>query len=193
MGGDERGPVCVLRSRGYLKGLILSQLVRDFREDLPSFIQAFIDSIHHTSEGGGLINSRSSTWGMGAASGGALHRFSLVRLLAGVNQPYHHTISHALILLCCTFLCEMVTIARIAPPFGGLLHRASPSAVSVGLGDCYNELRRTPLPKLSKKSGRHQDEVVDAYQTAQSGLISLRYASDFLPRDTTERLLRQFL
>ena len=100
IGGDEEDPVCVLRSRGYLKGLVLSQLVRDFREGLFGFIQAFIDSIDHTSEGGGLINARSGTGGLGASSGSALHRFWLVRLLAGINQPYHHTISHALILLC---------------------------------------------------------------------------------------------
>jgi len=55
------------------------------------------------------------------------------------------------------------------------------------------EVRRIYLLKLSEKSGRHQDEVVDAYETRQSGLISLRYASDFLPEDTTERLFRQFL
>src|SRR5215212_11398767 len=103
MGGDEEDPVCVLCSRGDLKGLVLSQFVRDLRESLLGFIQAFIDSIDHPSEGRGLINARSSTWGLGAASGGALHRFWLVCLLAGVNQPYHHTISHALILLCWAF------------------------------------------------------------------------------------------
>src|SRR5215210_5639034 len=131
IGGDEENPVCVLYSRGYLEGLILSQSVRDLREGLLGFVQAFIDSIHHTSEGGRLINARSSTWGLGAASGSALHRFWLVRLLAGVNQPYHHTISHALILLCWAFLCEIVTIARIAPRLlGALVHRAPPSAVS---------------------------------------------------------------
>jgi hypothetical protein len=47
-------------------------------------------------EGGGLINARSSTRVLGAASGGALPHFMLVSLLAGVNQPYHHTISYAL-------------------------------------------------------------------------------------------------
>src|SRR5215212_4382625 len=103
MNGDEEGPVSVLCSRGYLKGLVLSQFVRDLRESLLGFIEAFIDSIHHSSEGWGLINARSSTWGLGAPSGGALHRFWLVRLLAGGNQPYHHTISHALILLCWAF------------------------------------------------------------------------------------------
>jgi hypothetical protein len=100
---DEGDPVCVLYSRGYLKGLVLSQLVRDLRESLLGFIQAFIDSIDHSSEGWRLVNARSSTWGLGAASGGALHRFSLMRLFAGINQPYHHTISHALILLCFGF------------------------------------------------------------------------------------------
>src|SRR5215217_4232177 len=115
IGGDEEDSVCVLCSRGYLKGLVLSQLVRDLREGLLGFIQAFIDSIDHTSEGRGLINTRSSTGGLGAASGGALHRCSLMRLLAGINQPYHHTISHALILLCFGFLGEILTIARIAP------------------------------------------------------------------------------
>jgi hypothetical protein len=103
MGGDEGDPVCVLCSRGYLKGLVLSQLVRDLSKSLLGFIQAFIDSIDHSSEGGRLINTRSSTGGLGAASGGALHRCSLMRLLAGGNQPYHHTISHALILLCFGF------------------------------------------------------------------------------------------
>src|SRR5215216_7871193 len=109
MGGDEYDPVCVLCSRGYLKWLVLLELVGDLREGLLGFIQAFIDSIHHTSEGRRLINARRSTGGLGAASGGALHRFSLMRLLAGVNQPYHHTISHALILLCFGVLCELVT------------------------------------------------------------------------------------
>jgi hypothetical protein len=75
MGGNEGDPVCVLYSRGYLKWLVLSQLVRDLRESLLGFIQAFIDSIYHTSEGRGLINARSSTWGLRAASGGALQRF----------------------------------------------------------------------------------------------------------------------
>src|SRR5918993_4205333 len=106
MGGDEESPVCVLYSRGYLNGHVLSQLVGDLRESLLGFIDAFIDSIDHTSEGGGLINARSSTGGLGAASGGALHRFSLMCLLAGGDQPYHHTISHALILLCFWVLCE---------------------------------------------------------------------------------------
>src|SRR5918994_2945681 len=74
-GGDEEDPVCVLCSRGYLKGLVLSQLVRDLREGLLGFIQAFIESIDHTSEGRGLINARSSTRSLGAPSGGALQRF----------------------------------------------------------------------------------------------------------------------
>src|SRR5215203_6516404 len=101
IGGDEEDPVCVLWCRAYLEGLVLSQRVRDLRESLFGFVQAFIDSIHHTSEGRGLINTRSSTGGLRAASGGALQRFSLMRLLAEVNQPYHRTISYALILLCC--------------------------------------------------------------------------------------------
>src|SRR5215218_10882615 len=100
VGGDEEDPVCVLYSRGYLKGLVLSQLLRDLRESSLGFIQAFIDSIHHTSKGGRLVNARSGAWSLGAARGGALHRFFLVRLLAGINQPYHHTVSHALVLLC---------------------------------------------------------------------------------------------
>ena len=62
MGGDEDDPVCVLCSRRYLKGLVLSQFVGDPREGLFGFIEAFIDSIHHTSEGRGLINTRSSAW-----------------------------------------------------------------------------------------------------------------------------------
>jgi hypothetical protein len=33
---------------------------------------------------------------------------------------------------------------------------------------------------------------VEAYEPGKRGLISLRYASDFYPRDTTEQLLRQF-
>src|SRR5215212_5801323 len=141
MGGDEEDPICVLCSRGYLKGLVISQLVRDLREGLLGFIQAFIDSIHHASEGGGLINARSSTWGLRAASGGALHRFSLVCLLAGGNEPYHHAIGHALILLCCAFLCEIVTIARIAPLLGALVHREPPSAVSKDQGPAADLLR----------------------------------------------------
>src|SRR5215203_1303826 len=96
IGRDEEDPVCVLCSRGYLKGLVLSQLVRDLRESLLRFIQAFIDSIQHTSEGGGLIHARSSTGSLGAASSGALHRFWLVRLLARINQPYHHTVGHGI-------------------------------------------------------------------------------------------------
>jgi hypothetical protein len=79
------------------------QLVGDLRESLLGFIQAFIDSIDHSSEGWRLVNARSGTGGLGAASGGALHRFCLMRLFAGINQPYHHTISHALILLCFGF------------------------------------------------------------------------------------------
>src|SRR5215218_3927968 len=75
IGGDEEDPVCVLCSRGYLKGLVLSQFVRDHRESLLGFIEAFIESVDHSSEGRGLINSRSSTGGLGAPSGGALHRF----------------------------------------------------------------------------------------------------------------------
>src|SRR5215216_3416605 len=104
IGGDEEDSVCVLYSRGYLKGLVLSQFVRDLRESLLGFVQGFVDSIQHTSGGGRLINTRSSTWGLRAASGGALHRFSLVGLLAGINRPYHHTICHALILLCWAFV-----------------------------------------------------------------------------------------
>src|SRR5215210_9300613 len=112
IGGDQEGPVCVLCSRGYLERLILAQLVRDLGERLPGFIESFIDSIHHTSESRGLINAGSGTGSLGAASGGALHRFWLVRLLAWVDQPYHHTISHALILLYSVFSCEIVSIAR---------------------------------------------------------------------------------
>src|SRR5215211_4120163 len=151
MGGDEGDPVCVLWSRAYLEGLVLSELLRDLREGLLGFIQAFINSIHHTSEGRRLINARSSTGGLGAASGGALHRFSLMRLLAGVNQPYHHTISHALILLCFGFLCEIVTIARVATLLGGLVHRASPSAVCVGA-------RRLPQRTSEHASSTHSGE-----------------------------------
>src|SRR5215208_3232844 len=104
IGGDEEDPVCVLCSRGYLKGLVLSQLLGDLRESILGFVQAFVEAIQHTSGGGGLIDARSSTGGLGAASGGALHRFSLVGLLAGINQPYHHTISHSyppLLGVCC--------------------------------------------------------------------------------------------
>jgi hypothetical protein len=57
IGGDEEGPVCVHCSRGYLKGLVLSQLGRDLRESILGFVQALIDSVHHTSEGWGLIKS----------------------------------------------------------------------------------------------------------------------------------------
>src|SRR5215208_8307089 len=141
MGWDEEGPVCVLCCRGCLKGLVLSQLVRDLREGLLGFIEAFIDSIDHSSEGRGLINARSSTWGLGAASGGALHRFWLVCLLAGGNQPYHHTVSHALILLCWAFLSEILTIARIAPLLGALVNRGPLSAGSKDRGPAADLLR----------------------------------------------------
>ena len=104
IGGDEEDPVCVLCSRGYLKGLVLCQPLRDLRESILGFVQAFVDSIQHSSGGGGLINARSSTGSLGAASGAALHRFSLVGLFAGINQPNHHTIGHALILLCWAFV-----------------------------------------------------------------------------------------
>src|SRR5215207_8625177 len=150
IGGDEEDSVCVLYSRGYLKGLVLSQFVRDLRESLLGFVQGFVDSIQHTSGGGRLINTRSSTWGLRAASGGALHRFSLMRLLAGVNEPYQHTISHALILPCFGFLREIVTIARVATLLGGLVHRASPPAVSVG---ARRLLQRTSEKAPSRHSG----------------------------------------
>src|SRR5215203_2963221 len=55
MGGDEYDPVCVLYSRGYLKWLVLSQLVGDLREGLLGFIEPLIDSIDHSSEGGGSL------------------------------------------------------------------------------------------------------------------------------------------
>jgi hypothetical protein len=54
------------------------------------------------------------------------------------------------------------------------------------------ELRRISLPKLSKKSGRPQNEGVRSLRNGAKGLISLRYAGDFCARDTTERLFRQF-
>ena len=37
VGGDDEDPVCVLRSRRYLKRLVLSQLLRDLREGLLGF------------------------------------------------------------------------------------------------------------------------------------------------------------
>src|SRR5919199_1037455 len=114
VGGDEEDPVCVLWSQRYLKGLILSQLVRDLRESILRFVQAFVDSIYYASKGGWLVNARSSTGGLLATCSGALHRLFLMCLLAGINQPYHHTVGHALILLCCAF-CMIVTIARIDP------------------------------------------------------------------------------
>src|SRR5215213_12006132 len=55
------------------------------------------------------------------------------------------------------------------------------------------ELRRINLLKLSKKSGRPQNEGVRSLRNGAKGLISLRYAGDFCARDTTERLFRQFL
>jgi hypothetical protein len=96
VGGDDEDPVCVLRSRRYLKRLVLSQLLRDLREGLLGFVQAFVDPIHHASEGWWLVNARSGTGSLGAPRGGALHRLLLVGLLAGINQPYHHAISHML-------------------------------------------------------------------------------------------------
>src|SRR5215208_331186 len=121
--------------------LEISEFVRDLRESLLGFIQALIDSVHHSSEGRGLINTRSGTGGLRAASGGALHRFRLVCLLAGGNQPYHHTISHALFLLCWAFLCEILTIARIAPLLGALVNRGRPSAVSKDRGPAADLLQ----------------------------------------------------
>src|SRR5215207_8006725 len=117
VGGDEKDPECGLITRRYLQRLVLSQRVRYLREGLLGFLQAFIDSIHHTSEGGGLINARSGTGGVGATRGGALHRSFLVRLLARVNQPYHHAIGHTLILPVAG--CTTVTIARIRGELGG--------------------------------------------------------------------------
>jgi hypothetical protein len=49
------------------------------------------------------------------------------------------------------------------------------------------------VEKLSKKSGRPQNEGVRSLRNGAKGLISLRYAGDFCARDTTERLFRQFL
>ena len=49
VGGDEEDPDCGLITRRYLQRLVLSQRVRYLRERLLSFLQAFIDSIHHTS------------------------------------------------------------------------------------------------------------------------------------------------
>src|SRR5215217_1631767 len=104
--GDEEYPVCVLRARGYLQRLVLSECVRDLRESLLGFLQAFVDSIHNPSEGRGLVNARSGTWGLSASCSGTLHSFLLVRLLARVNQPDHHAIGHALILLVYVGLCD---------------------------------------------------------------------------------------
>jgi hypothetical protein len=55
------------------------------------------------------------------------------------------------------------------------------------------QLRRILLPKLSKKSGRPQNEGVRSPRNGAKGLIPLRYAGDFCARDTSERLFRQFL
>src|SRR5215216_1461303 len=55
VGGDEKDPECGLITRRYLQRLVLSQRVRYLREGLLGFLQAFIDSIHHTSEGGGSL------------------------------------------------------------------------------------------------------------------------------------------
>jgi hypothetical protein len=59
--------------------------------------------------------------------------------------------------------------------------------------DSRSELRRINLPKLSKKSGQPQKERLEAYETEQKGLISLRYDGAFFVLETTERLFRQFL
>ena len=48
------------------------------------------------------------------------------------------------------------------------------------------------VEKLSKKSGRPQNEGVRSLRNGAKGLISLRYAGNFCARDTTERLFRQF-
>jgi hypothetical protein len=44
-----------LCSRGYLKGLVLLQLVRALRESILGFIEAFVNSLHHTSKSGGSL------------------------------------------------------------------------------------------------------------------------------------------
>jgi hypothetical protein len=36
-------------------------------------------------------------------------------------------------------------------------------------------------------------KVLEVYESRERGLMSLWYASDFYPQDTTERLFRQFL
>jgi hypothetical protein len=56
-----------------------------------------------------------------------------------------------------------------------------------------SEAFRTVSKKLSKKSGRPQNEGVRSLRNEAKELISLRYAGDFCARDTTERLFRQFL
>src|SRR5215212_8613962 len=115
IGGDEEDPVCVLCSRGYLKGLVLCQPLRDLRESILGFVQAFVDSIQHSSGGGGLIDARSST--------GAWERPVVVRCIASLWWACspgltNHTITlYATLLSSCVgrLLCGIVNLARIAP------------------------------------------------------------------------------
>src|SRR5215212_3894379 len=153
---DEKDPDCRLITRCYLQRLVLSQRVRYLREGLLGFLQAFIDSIHHTSEGGGLINTRSGTGSVGATRGGALHRSFLVRLLARLDQPYHHAIGHAHYPPVAS--CTTVTIARIR----GELGRCS---IKRGL----LEPEKTPSGTVWKIAGG----LVERGFWQQSGLIEL--------------------
>src|SRR5215210_8922922 len=54
-------------------------------------------------------------------------------------------------------------------------------------------IHRSAWRNCLKSLADAKTKALEAYETGQSGLISLRFASDFHPRDTTERLFRQFL
>src|SRR5215216_4544894 len=60
------------------------------------------------------------------------------------------------------------------------------------IGPARSGVSRLTGKKLSKKSGRPQNEGVRSLRNGAKGPISLRYAGDFCARDTTERLFRQF-
>src|SRR5215217_5527208 len=60
------------------------------------------------------------------------------------------------------------------------------------IGPARSGVSRLTGKKLSKKSGRPQNEGVRSLRNGAKGLLSLRYAGDFCARDATERLFRQF-
>jgi hypothetical protein len=55
------------------------------------------------------------------------------------------------------------------------------------------KFREYPFWDCLKRLISPDKKLLEAYEPGRRGLISLRYASDFYPRDTTERHFRQFL